>query len=201
MSDQINDKSCSSSSECSTPFLAPKNIFDKIVVNSFCGVCFLSTVVLTLLICVATFFRYVIEGDLYGYEEWVKFIAFWLYFLGAAVGAYNSTHVSADLVNAYIKEGKLKQSLVVIKNLITVAATVLFAWYGYDFFMFGFQGPLGTGIAIPKTTVWRIPFWVGYLSVFLGLLFMALYFIRDLLLSLRVLLFGDSVPTEKGGSK
>jgi hypothetical protein len=49
--------------------------------------------------------------------------------------------------------------------------------------MFGFTGPLGTGIAIPKSTIWRISFWVGYLSVFLGLSFMAYYFLRDLLQS------------------
>ncbi len=183
-----SDTTKSAGPECIIPLDAPKNLFDRIAINGLSAICFSSSVVLTLIICTAAFFRYVVKGDLYGYEEWVKMIAFWLYFSGAAIGAYNRTHVSADLVQAYVPEGLLKRYLVVLKDLITVGVCLLFAWYGYEFFMFGFMGPLGTGIAIPKSTVWRISFWVGYLSVFMGLLFMALYFTRDLLLSSRLLL-------------
>ena len=181
------DNACISSPECTVELEAPKNIVDRIVINLFSIICFVSMISLTLIICVATFFRYILEGNLYGYEEWVKLLAFWLYFIGAAIGAYNRTHVSADLVNAYLPDGIIKRSLTVLKNLITVCVATLFAWYGYDFFMFGYQGPLGTGIAIPKTSVWRIPLWVGYISVFIGLVFMVYYFARDLILSVREL--------------
>ncbi len=164
-----------------------KNFFDKTVIHSFSFICFAASILLTLIICAVTIFRYVIKGDLYGYEEWVKLFAFWLYFMGAAIGAYNRTHVSADLVNAYLKKGKLKDFLVFLRWAVTVGVCLLFTWYGYKFFFFGYAGPLGTGIAIPKTTVWRIPFWTGYLAVFLGLVFMSFYFIRDLLISAGIL--------------
>lgn len=168
----------------------PKNFFDKIVINLFSIICFTTTALLTLIICAAAFFRYILNGDLTGYEEWVKIFAFWLYFAAAAIGAYNRTHVSADLVQAYVPNGKLKDFLVFLKNLITVGVSLLFTWYGYEFFMFGFMGPLGTGIALPTTNVWRICLWVGYLPVFLGLIFMTYYFTRDLLMSTRTLLLG-----------
>ena len=168
----------------------PKNFFDKIVINLFSIICFTTTALLTLIICAAAFFRYILNGDLTGYEEWVKIFAFWLYFAAAAIGAYNRTHVSADLVQAYVPNGKLKDFLVFLKNLITVGVSLLFTWYGYEFFMFGFMGPLGTGIALPTTNVWRISLWVGYLPVFLGLIFMTYYFTRDLLISTRTLLLG-----------
>lgn len=190
VSENNNETTCIETAECNSQFSKPQNLFDRIFIHSFSVVCFTSTVVLTLIICAATFFRYVVKGDLYGYEEWVKIFAFWLYFLGAAIGAYNRTHVSADLVNAYLHDGHLKSFLAFLRNLITVGVALLFAWYGYEFFMFGFLGPLGTGIAIPKTTVWRIPFWVGYLSVFIGLVFMAVYFMRDLVISTRSMLRG-----------
>lgn len=193
VSDNNNDNACTGGGpECISHVHKSDNFFDSIVINGFSIVCFSSTVLLTLIICAATFFRYVVKGDLYGYEEWVKIFAFWLYFLGAAIGSFNRTHVSADLVNAYMPDGKLKDFLAFLKNLITFCVSLLFAWYGYQFFIFGFLGPLGTGIAIPKTTVWRIPFWVGYLSVFLGLVFMAYYFARDLVHSMRVL-FGANI--------
>lgn len=168
----------------------PKNFFDKIVINLFSIVCFTATALLTIIICAAAFFRYILNGDLTGYEEWVKIFAFWLYFAAAAIGAYNRTHVSADLVQAYVPNGRFKDFLVFLKNLITVGVSLLFTWYGYEFFMFGFMGPLGTGIALPTTNVWRISLWVGYLPVFLGLIFMTYYFTRDLIISTRTLLLG-----------
>ncbi|MCP3891694.1 MAG: TRAP transporter small permease [Desulfobulbaceae bacterium] len=168
----------------------PKNFFDKIVINGFSIVAFTTTILLTVIICAAAFFRYILDGDLTGYEEWVKIFAFWLYFSAAAIGAYNRTHVSADLVQAYVPDGRLKDFLVFLKDLITVGVSLLFTYYGYEFFMFGFMGPLGTGIALPTTNVWRICLWVGYLPVFLGLIFMSYYFTRDLFMSARTLLLG-----------
>ena len=169
----------------------PKNLFDKVVIRGFSLVCFSTSITLAVLISAATFVRYVLHGDLYGYEEWVKLFAFWLYFSGAAIGAFNGTHVSADLVNAYVPEGIMKRLLVVLKTAITLGVSLLFVWYGYDFFMFGFMGPLGTGIALPKTTIWRIPLWTSYLAIFLGLIFMAFYFLMDLLRSLKALFGGN----------
>lgn len=171
----------------------PKNFFDRININVFSIICFTTSMLLMFLICVATFVRYVLKGDLYGYEEVVKLLAFWLYFMGASIGAFNRTHVSADIVNSYMPEGFLKRLMFFVKDLITVGVSLLFVWYGYDFFMFGFMGPLGTGIAIPKTTIWRISLWTSYLAVFSGLIFMAYYFIRDLALS--------TVALFKGGNK
>ena len=178
----------------------PKNFFDTIVINGFSIISFSTTILLTVIICAAAFFRYILNGDLTGYEEWVKIFAFWLYFSAAAIGAYNRTHVSADLVQAYVPDGRLKDFLVFLKDVITVGVCLLFTWYGLKFFEFGFMGPLGslmdpfgTRIAIPTTNVWRIPLWAGYLSVFLGLVFMAYYFIRDLIISTRTLLFGRRI--------
>lgn len=178
--------------EESVGFKRPSNIFDKIVINSFSLVTFSMSILLTILISLATFTRYILKGDLYGYEEWVKLLAFWLYFSGAAIGAFNGTHVSADLVQSYVPDGKLKRFLVFLKDLVTVGVTGLFVWYGYDFFMFGFRGPLGTGVAIPMTTIWRIPLWTSYLAVFLGLIFMLYYFSVYLFKSAKELFLGGS---------
>lgn len=168
----------------------PGNIFDKVVINSFSIVTFGMSIILTVLIALATFVRYVLKGDLYGYEEWVKLLAFWLYFSGAAIGAFNGTHVSADLVQSYVPAGTVKRFLVFLKDLITVGINLLFVYYGYFFFMFGFMGPLGTGIALPRTTVWQLPLWTSYLAIFLGLIFMAWYFSVALFKSTKALFTG-----------
>lgn len=168
----------------------PKNPFDKVVIGSFSLITVVTSFALVLLISAATFIRYVLKGDLYGYEEWVKLIAFWLYFSGAAIGAYNGTHVSADLVEAYVAEGFMKRLLLFLKSLVTVGVMALYVWYGYDFFMFGFMGPLGTRIAIPMTTIWRIPMWTSYLGIFLGFVFMFYYFTVELVQNTKLLFLG-----------
>ena len=185
MSQKLSDNKCTINSALGIIdiFNTKKNWFDKIIVNGLASICLIMSIALTLIMCMVTFVRYVIEGDLYGFEEWVKLFAFWLYFAGAALGSYNRTHVSADLVNAYLKEGKLKQFLAFLKNFLTVGACLIFVCYGWEFFYFGYMGPLGTGIAIPKTSAWKIPLWIGYLPVFGGLVIMLYYFTRDLILS------------------
>jgi TRAP-type C4-dicarboxylate transport system permease small subunit len=168
----------------------PENWFDKITVNFYSVVCFVTTLLLAVIISAATFVRYILQGDLYGYEEWIKLFAFWLYFMGAAYGAFAGTHISADLVHAYLDDGPFKRFLVFLKCLITVGVMALFTWYGWDYFYFGFVGPLGNFMALPKTTVWRIPLWTSYLSIFLGLLSMLYYFTRDLIHATRSLVSG-----------
>ena len=154
----------------------PTNFFDKCTVSIYSVICFTMAMLLVVIISAATVMRYVLEMDLYGYEEWIKIFAFWLYFMGAGYGAFAGSHVSADLVVSYVKEGTVKRLLIFVKTVITLGVTLLFTWWGYDFFMFGFLGPLGTGVAIPKSVAWRIPMWTGYLPIFMGLVSMSYYF-------------------------
>lgn len=170
----------------------PTNLFDKGLIFICSSFMFFGSMFLTLIISAAAFVRYVLGGDLYGFEEVVKLIAFWVYFMGAAYGSFNNTHVSADLISAYVPEGVGKRLLFLARDLVTFAVCGLFTWYGYDFFMFGFKGPLGTWIAIPTTTVWRIPLWTSYLAIFFGLVCMSIYFLRNLFLSLIALFRGNA---------
>lgn len=170
----------------------PKCLFDKITVSFYSIVCFVMSMLLTVIISAATLMRYILEMDLYGYEEWIKIFAFWLYFMGAGYGAFAGTHVCADLVQSYLKEGFLKRFILFVKCLITLGVTMLFTWYGWDYLKFGFMGPLGTGVAIPRTVAWRIPLWTAYLSIFLGLLSMCYYFLWDLIRAGKALFTGGN---------
>ena len=166
------------------------NPFDKVVTKTFAIICFVMAMVLAVIISAATVMRYILEMDLYGYEEWIKIFAFWLYFMGAGYGAFAGSHVSADLVQSYVKEGFIKRLLIFTKTVVTLGVTLLFTWYGWDFFYFGFAGPLATGVAIPKTVAWRIPLWTGYLPILIGLFFMSYYFLWDMIRAAKVLFTG-----------
>lgn len=170
----------------------PKCLFDKITVSFYSIVCFVMAMLLMVIISAATLMRYIFSMDLYGYEEWVKIFAFWLYFMGAGYGAFAGTHISADLVTAYIKEGAFKRSLIFVKCVITLGVTLLFTKYGWDYFIFGLLGPLGTGVATPKSVAWRIPLWTAYISIFIGLLSMSYYFLWDTIRAAQALFGGKN---------
>ncbi|WP_346690670.1 TRAP transporter small permease subunit [uncultured Cloacibacillus sp.] len=170
----------------------PKCLFDKITISFYSVVCFVMSILLMVIITAATLMRYIFEMDLYGYEEWVKIFAFWLYFMGAGYGAFAGTHISADLISSYLKDGIFKRTLTFVKCLITLGVTLLFTKYGWDYFIFGFLGPLGTGVAIPRTVAWRIPLWTAYAAIFLGLLSMSYYFLWDTIRAAQALFGGKS---------
>ena len=170
----------------------PKCLFDKITISFYSVVCFVMSILLMVIITAATLMRYIFEMDLYGYEEWVKIFAFWLYFMGAGYGAFDGTHISADLISSYLKDGIFKRTLTFVKCLITLCVTLLFTKYGWDYFIFGFMGPLGTGVAIPRTVAWRIPLWTAYAAIFLGLLSMSYYFLWDTIRAGKALFGGKS---------
>ena len=168
----------------------PKCIFDKITVSLYSIICFVMSMLLTVIISAATIMRYIFEMDLYGYEEWIKIFAFWLYFMGGGYGAFAGTHVSADLVQSYLKDGVIKRLMIFIKCTVTLGVTLLFTKYGWDYLIFGFLGPLGTGVAIPRTVAWRIPLWTAYVSIFIGLASMSYYFMWDLIRAAQALFSG-----------
>ena len=54
----------------------PKCFFDKVTVSFYSIICFVMSILLTVIISAATIMRYIFEMDLYGYEEWIKIFAF-----------------------------------------------------------------------------------------------------------------------------
>jgi len=167
-----------------------RNAFDKIVVGAFSIVIVVNSLLITLIITGAAVTRYILKINFIGYDELAVLVAFWFYFTGAAYGAYNNSHVTADVIDAYFPDGAAKRALTFARWLVTSAACGLFVYYGYRYFMFSFVGPLGNFEFQPKSMTWRIPLWTTHISIFLGLIFMELYFIRNLALSAKALASG-----------
>ena len=174
----------------------PRNAFDRIVVGGFSIVLAVNALVLTLIICGAASARYLFKINFYGYDEIAILLAFWFYFIGAAYGSYNNTHVTADVVDAYLPEGFAKRVLTFVRHLITASICGTFVYFGYNFFMFGFAGPLGNFTFQPKSMVWRIPLWTSYSAIFIGLIFMEIYFLRNVVLSAKALFAGRGEGTK-----
>jgi TRAP-type C4-dicarboxylate transport system permease small subunit len=167
------------------------NRFDKIVTGAFSIIIVVNSLLITLIIVAAAASRYIFKINFIGYDEIAVIVAFWFYFIGAAYGAYNNSHVTADVVDAYLPQGALKRTLTLIRWLATSLACGLFVYYGYNYFMFSFKGPLGNFQFQPKSMTWRIPLWITHSGIFIGLIFMEIYFLRNLARSAKDFIRGD----------
>jgi TRAP-type C4-dicarboxylate transport system permease small subunit len=167
------------------------NKFDKVAVGFFQIVLFVGSLSITLVIMAAALARYIFKFNLVGYDEIVVVLSFWFYFMGAAYGAYNNSHVSADVIDAYVPEGALKKFMTVLRWLFTCIACGIFVYYGYNYLKFSFMGPLGNFQFLPKSMIWRIPLWIGQSAISIGLVLMEYYFLRNLVISIKALVRGN----------
>ena len=115
--------------------------------------------------------RYGFEANLFAYEEWMLVAAFILYFLGAAQGSYDDTHIKADLLTEWIRsESGLRRLRILIVGLEVIVAAVLSYW---GFLMVA--DDLGRYPELPATPVYGIPLAVPRGTIFVGFVLMTAY--------------------------
>ena len=62
-------------------------------------------------IIISTIMRYFLTKNWYGSDEIILMFAFWLYFMGAAYGSYENSHIKADIVASLAKNIRRKDLL------------------------------------------------------------------------------------------
>jgi TRAP-type C4-dicarboxylate transport system permease small subunit len=140
-------------------------------------------IILTSWLCVLTivlgvFLRYIFHADLYGIGEYLVIFAFWLYFMGAAHGVYEKSHIRADIISVYLKNQKLVKLFSILElSISTLAAGVLTFW-GFKYLLWGLQ----KGARSPG---WRIPLVIPQSSIFVGFLLMFIYFFIHLIKAIK----------------
>jgi TRAP-type C4-dicarboxylate transport system permease small subunit len=130
--------------------------------------------VVGILIFVEVFLRYVMGSPLFGIEELILFIGMWLYFMGASYGAYERTHIKAELLNIWCKDEKKLTIIRTIASAITVALALILVSWAYPYFSWELaRGGTSQALLLPK--VWCQS------AIFFGSLLMAMYFITELI--------------------
>lgn len=89
---------------------------------------FTSLVVVTLIL-VQVALRYFFKLPLFGVEELACMVGFWMYFIGAANGSRERSHIKADILQAFIKNQKTLFVSKAIGNLVvTILALIMVQW-------------------------------------------------------------------------
>lgn len=130
--------------------------------------------VVGVLIFAEVFLRYVLGSPLFGIEELILFIGIWLYFIGASYGAYERTHIKAELINIWFKKGRSLAIVRTISSAVTVILAVILVTWTYPYFRWELaKGGTSQALLLPKILCQS--------AVFFGSVLMAFYFILELI--------------------
>ncbi|MFP4483059.1 MAG: TRAP transporter small permease [Thermovirgaceae bacterium] len=133
-----------------------------------------SSMTIMVLVLVQVALRYIFRIPLMGVEEVATMVGFWLYFMGAAWGTADRTHIKADVMQAVIKDQRKLIWVKTITALISVVLAGTMVFWGYTFFQWGLQ----KGQASPTL---QIPMIYSQSSIFFGAILMFFYFCVEFL--------------------
>ena len=155
--------------------------FWKFLHNAIKWLMITGSVVSTTCMVYAVIKRYLFKGNFYGSDEIIMLFAFWLYFMGAAYGSFENSHIKADLLNVYIRNMRIKDGVGLLAQFCTVLVnTVVLLWatryFALEIRRWGLSTALKIPLVIPKS------------SVFFGFLLMEFYHVFYLLHDLRLFL-------------
>jgi len=154
------------------------------------GVLVASAIFLIILLTSEVVMRYVIHYPGMEVEEIATLLAFWLYFMGAAYGAYDRSHIKADVTYLMFKDPKklaiAKASAVAIT---LVLAGIMVSW-GYNYFVWGITRG-------ERSRILYMPMVLSQSSIFFGAILMFLYFSTELVDMVRQAMGKDPIVNKE----
>lgn len=131
-----------------------------------------SAALLTILIFVQVFTRYVMHMSVIGIEDLTSFVAVWLYFIGGSLGAWDRGHISASLVDLIVQSEPVRRWINAASAIVT---TILAGWmtkWAFEYFLFTVERHQ---VSIDV----RMPMFIVTVAMPLGLALMTFYFLVE----------------------
>lgn len=138
----------------------------------------LSGVMIVCLICMNVFFRYFLQQDIYGMEEIITLIAFWMYFLSGTYATLMDKQLTAQVIPMMIRNKSALATVDILASFLTMLICGIYSWWGIKFFNWSLA-EAGTSSQL------QIPRWVGQASVTFGLLSMQAFYMLSFAEKLR----------------
>jgi TRAP-type C4-dicarboxylate transport system permease small subunit len=122
-----------------------------------------------MLIVVASFLsRYLFSMDFYGVEEILLIFAFWLYFIGAAFGSYEQSHIEADFIQSIFGDTPITRIASYVRDIIEIAVLVVLTYWSFLLIQFAIE-------RWPITPGWKIPLLVPQSAIAIGFILMTIH--------------------------
>jgi TRAP-type C4-dicarboxylate transport system permease small subunit len=122
-----------------------------------------------MIIVVAAFLaRYLFAVDFYGAEEILMIFAFWLYFIGGAIGSYERSHIEADFISAWLGDTAAARALGFLRDTIEIVVLFVLTYWSFLLVKFSIE-------RWPITPGWKIPLLVPQSAITVGFVLMTLH--------------------------
>lgn len=152
------------------------------------SVCISTTAVFTEVIL-----RYFFKTSFVGIEELAAYFAFWMYFVGASYGAYERSHIKAELTHLVFGSSINYAKCRAVTSFIAFAAATYVIPWAYDYMVWGFvMGEQSSSTLFGST----YPVVYFQLSIFVGLILMSFYFLVEFIQWIKIIRKKDPIPQE-----
>lgn len=137
----------------------------------------LAGVFLTLVIFITVVARYVFKKDIFGSEEIILFLAWWLYFIGGISGSQEDSQIKADMVEVFCSNQFIVDMARGIAKILEAIVFFFCTYLSGLMLATNFERmPVTTGLKIPYVCM-QIPIAIGFLGMALAAVYWAIFYI------------------------
>ncbi len=157
------------------------------------GICVSTTAVF-----IEVIMRYVFKSPFVGIEELAAYSAFWIYFIGGAYGAYERSHIKAELTHMIFGNSLGYAKARAITSLISFCAAAYAIPWAYDYFVWGVvrrEQSVSTFLGSTYPVVYF------QASILIGLVLMCFYFLVEFVQWIDVIFIKKEIPEEMLSSR
>ena len=116
--------------------------------------------------------RYFFNTSLFGLEEFVGYTAVWVYFIGAAYGSYERSHIKAEFIDVLFRGPRLSKGIRSIAAAISTWMCIIFTKWSYDFVAESIQ-------MNERSPTHNVPMVYFHSALLVGGVLMTIYFIWE----------------------
>lgn len=152
----------------------PMARLERAVEAALSAVCFLSSVIVVILLVVLVFIRFFLGGDFVSGHELSLMAAVFLYMAGAVLAEKRGTQITVDFLAQTLTSPRARAWHRVLVAALTVVVCGFFLYWTYSMFAWGLKRP-------QMNPVLDIPIWIPQLSILIGAVGCLGYSLRNLL--------------------
>ena len=126
-----------------------------------------------ILMVMQVIFRYFLNVSLMWTEEFILYMVFWFYLIGASLCAHEGTHLHSGAAQIFLRNHpRILNSIKISAALLSVGLSILFTFWGFSNFTWALE--------VHHTSLQaRLLYPYAMLSLVLGFALMAVYFLAE----------------------
>ena len=134
----------------------------------------IASITVVVLVLIQVSLRYIFKLPLFGVEELACMVGFWMYFIGAANGSRERSHIKADILQAMIKNPKALAFSKALGNLVVTILAVIMVRWAMNYFQWSIK-------SWERSPALMIPMIYAQTSLVVSSFLMAFYFLVEFL--------------------